>query len=341
MKRRYSAVLLAALLLTGCGVRRESGSRTEAARRLFGRDSADSAVKAEAAPQESSKGTDNPQDDSSGTKEPENSEPDPRRIFGQQQQPQTDPPIKIDYSACYTLTADNSGLVRRSVGAYDSDGLTWVIEFNDRIVLERNAEDELSYRPMNYGNGIVRVWLKAWIDGKYEIVSNTVEYEQSSGSASGSAADDSGRKRIQRLKSDLKNRVRHFDGCEYKRGFIIDPDHDGICNGIAFYAGRDENGVLQQIIKDCDSDRTDIYFDRSDYVQQGNDCTLGIWCDPETKTDYIVRIDEDGTVYDCYTDKPLYEYRLNDNFYSYDETEPYNCDRFYVSVDGVPHEEDA
>jgi hypothetical protein len=58
------------------------------------------------------------------------------------------------------------------------DSLIWVIERDGKIVLQRNAANELDY--IYYNNSIgsqYRVWLKQFINGQYEIVSNTVEYE--------------------------------------------------------------------------------------------------------------------------------------------------------------------
>ena len=336
MKKRYLTLLLTALLLTGC-VRQENGSRLEAAQKLFGLDyeTAEASAPENDRTQESASSGSN-----SDTQKQQNSEPDPRKsIFGQQQPKQTAPPITFDYSSCYSLRVDSTGLVRRSAGAYDSDMLTWVIEANGTIQLERNAEDEMTYRPMNYGGGTVRVWLKAWIDGGYEIVSNTVEIGAEAGAAQYDGADGFERDRISLQKQHLKSLVRNIGGCEYKLGFVIDPDHDGDSNGIAFYAGIDPDGELEQII--FDNDRDDLHFNRSDYLEEGIDCTLGIWIDPHSGMDYIVRLDASGKAFDCVTDQEIPDFDENVNYFSFNGTEKHDRDHFAVSHQGILEMENA
>lgn len=74
------------------------------------------------------------------------------------------------------LTLDEGYNVSRSGNT--GDNVTWVIEKDGDIVLERNASNELSY---TYFNNIAgsqyNIWLKQFIDGEYTIVSNTISYE--------------------------------------------------------------------------------------------------------------------------------------------------------------------
>ncbi|MCQ2407083.1 MAG: hypothetical protein MJ065_00960 [Oscillospiraceae bacterium] len=336
MKKRCLPLLLTALLLSGC-VRLENGSRLEAAQKLFGVDTdiVETPVSENSHAQEIA-----PSGSNSGTNKQENSEPDARdSLVGQKPPKQTAPPITFDYSSCYSLRVDNTGLVRRSAGAYDSDMLTWVVEANGSIQLERNAENEMTYRPMNYGGGIIRVWLKAWIDGGYEVVSNTVEIGADNSAAQYDGAGGFERDRISRQKQQLKNLARHIGDCEYKLGFIIDPDHDGNSNGIAFYAGINPDGQLKQII--FDHDRDDLLFSRFDYLEDGNDCTLGIWLDPHSGRDYIVRLDSSGMAFDCVTGQQIDDFDENVNYFSFNGSEDYDCDHFAVSHQGILEMENA
>lgn len=58
------------------------------------------------------------------------------------------------------------------------DQVQWVIEKDGQIVLERNAENETRYQYFSNSLGSsFRVWLKKFINGQYEVVSNVVSYE--------------------------------------------------------------------------------------------------------------------------------------------------------------------
>ena len=57
------------------------------------------------------------------------------------------------------------------------DSVQWVIEKDGEIVLQRNAANELNYTYFNNTTGSdFRVWLQMFLDGQYQVVSNTVEY---------------------------------------------------------------------------------------------------------------------------------------------------------------------
>ena len=68
--------------------------------------------------------------------------------------------------------------INRSGVLGETGTLTWVVEMDGAIVLERLASDELSYvYYRNWAGTHFRVWLKQFINGQYEVVSNTVEYQ--------------------------------------------------------------------------------------------------------------------------------------------------------------------
>jgi len=78
-----------------------------------------------------------------------------------------------------TLTIDSDYTIHRSGNI--GDKLIWVIEKDGVIVLKRNAENELEYKYYNNTEGSsFRVWIEKYIDGKYKVVSNIVEYTVSS-----------------------------------------------------------------------------------------------------------------------------------------------------------------
>ncbi|MGP0172482.1 GEVED domain-containing protein [Pseudomonas sp. NCHU5208] len=80
-----------------------------------------------------------------------------------------------DYLPLYQLSVDSSQTLTRTQGTHNM--LTWVIEQDGSIVLERNAANELSYRYYGYNAGKrYRSWLKAFIDGRYQRVSPVVSY---------------------------------------------------------------------------------------------------------------------------------------------------------------------
>lgn len=79
------------------------------------------------------------------------------------------------YLPLYQLSVDGSQNLTRTQGTHTM--LTWVIEEDGQIVLERSAENELSYHYFAYTPGKrYRTWLKAFIDGRYQRVSPVVSY---------------------------------------------------------------------------------------------------------------------------------------------------------------------
>lgn len=85
-------------------------------------------------------------------------------------------PVQLTIDKKYTVTRPDN---------LDFSSLTWVIVRNGEITLERNAENELSYRYKNTARGYYEIYLKAFIDGEYMPVSNTVSYEIINGTSVG------------------------------------------------------------------------------------------------------------------------------------------------------------
>ena len=148
--------------------------------------------------------------------------------------------------------------------------------------------------------------------------------------------------RIREEKGHIKHLIQNIGDAEYKLGFIIDPDHDGCCNGVVYYAGTDENGVPHQLI--FENMNNTINFDSGQLALEfGMECRLGIWCDPDTQTDYIVLLTEDGRAIDCCTQQELTDFDPETEVFFYYFTENTSSDRdhFYVSYQGMPMWENA
>ncbi|RLT96819.1 GEVED domain-containing protein [Ketobacter sp.] len=78
----------------------------------------------------------------------------------------------------YALHLSEGYQLHRSGGLGEAGNLTWVIEMDGEVVLERLATEELSYvYYRNWAGTRFRVWLKQFINGQYEVVSNTLEYQ--------------------------------------------------------------------------------------------------------------------------------------------------------------------
>lgn len=76
----------------------------------------------------------------------------------------------------YQLSVDSAHHLIRS--GLIGEPLTWVIEQDGVVVLERYASSELDYTYFDNTTGShFRVWLKQYINGAYERVSNVVEYK--------------------------------------------------------------------------------------------------------------------------------------------------------------------
>ncbi len=77
----------------------------------------------------------------------------------------------------FTLTVDQLNQVRRN--GQPGDPISWVIEQDGQIVLERNASDEMTYSYFNNVPGSsYRIWLQMYLNGQYQAVSNIVEYSE-------------------------------------------------------------------------------------------------------------------------------------------------------------------
>ena len=82
---------------------------------------------------------------------------------------------QVPASLPYTLSVDGSYQITRTGNL--GDNLTWVIVKDGNIVLQRNAANELSYKYyINTSGSNFEVYFHQFIDGYYQIVSNTVQY---------------------------------------------------------------------------------------------------------------------------------------------------------------------
>ncbi|MBQ5337738.1 MAG: hypothetical protein J6Z40_01055 [Oscillospiraceae bacterium] len=242
---------------------------------------------------------------------------------------QTEPP---DYTKYFTLTVDETGLVVRSEDTHDVMNLGWVICFNGEEMLERSATGEISYRPMNYGSGEYSVYLRALLSGGYTQVSNTVTFS----SPYERAAEDPSEQlegfetpAVLDCKEHMKHLIAKIGSMQYRLGFVMDADHDGICDGIAFYSGGGKQYVF-------DSRDARIKFDTQNTAERFGECELGIWFDTETGMDYIAAVTADGHAYDCVTGEEIEAFEKDDFYFTFGKDGESDTDHFYVSYRGKP-----
>ncbi len=77
------------------------------------------------------------------------------------------------------LLLKSDGTVKRSRIANDNNTATqWVIVHNGKVVLQRNARNEMSYKYFGTKDGLYKVYVQQFIDGKYQVISNVVAYRR-------------------------------------------------------------------------------------------------------------------------------------------------------------------
>ncbi|MBO5448359.1 MAG: hypothetical protein J5994_03420 [Ruminococcus sp.] len=207
----------------------------------------------------------------------------------------------------YTLTVDDNYVVHRTEGEYEDNNLGWVITLNGRQVLDRNAEDEYTYK---YSDdcGDYTVTLTAFIDGEYRPVSNTVSY-----TISREKRRTPEEAEIDGIKDKLKNILKAENGLyedgrricfTYRMGFVCDPDHDGEYDMVVFSRGGDEDQYQKVSTNAGDMNMgggfSNVMEQRFSYF---------IWFDENSQKDYICAMRTEGnniTVTDCLTDEVLW-----------------------------------
>ena len=77
------------------------------------------------------------------------------------------------------VAVDKDLTLRRTEVKHDpGSALSWVIRKDGRVVLERNARDEMAYQFVgNAQPGVYTVYLHQFVDGAYRVISNVVSYE--------------------------------------------------------------------------------------------------------------------------------------------------------------------
>ena len=77
-----------------------------------------------------------------------------------------------------TIYVDEENTIHRNVIQNEEDWkLTWVIQHNGEVVLERNALSETKYRYFRKEPGLYTVYIKGWVGKRYQPLSNIVSYE--------------------------------------------------------------------------------------------------------------------------------------------------------------------
>lgn len=73
------------------------------------------------------------------------------------------------------IWVDDEYYIHRTADA-NLRNIGWNILYNGEDVLERNAEGETEYRYFGNDSGVYTIYLTAFIDGAYRVVSNVVSY---------------------------------------------------------------------------------------------------------------------------------------------------------------------
>ena len=72
-------------------------------------------------------------------------------------------------------------ITRTVAGSESAQNLTWNILRNGTMLLGRNAKNETSYKYYDHRPGLYTVYMTAFIDGAYRVISNVIFYEVKAG----------------------------------------------------------------------------------------------------------------------------------------------------------------
>lgn len=87
-------------------------------------------------------------------------------------------PVNLGYPfATLTVNADKS-VTRTQVTNDTGAALQWVVLYNGKVVLQRNARNETSYKYFRSDPGVYTFYLEQYIDSTvaYQVISNVVSY---------------------------------------------------------------------------------------------------------------------------------------------------------------------
>jgi len=71
---------------------------------------------------------------------------------------------------------DQNNIINRTEVQNGANSLTWVIMYNGRIVLERNALNETQYEYFQHQPGVYTIYMEDWYNGEYRVISNVISY---------------------------------------------------------------------------------------------------------------------------------------------------------------------
>lgn len=76
-----------------------------------------------------------------------------------------------------TIALGDDYSISRTLEPNGTIGITWVIVFDGETVLEKNALNETQYKYFRQDPGIYTIYITAFIDGAYRVISNIISYK--------------------------------------------------------------------------------------------------------------------------------------------------------------------
>lgn len=71
-----------------------------------------------------------------------------------------------------------SKVIRSNIANDKNTATQWVIVHNGKVVLKRNARNEMNYTYFGKKKGTYVIYMEQFIDGKYQVISNAVRYKR-------------------------------------------------------------------------------------------------------------------------------------------------------------------
>lgn len=85
-------------------------------------------------------------------------------------------PVASEAFPYVEIWMDKDYAISRSSEENGQGSLSWVIVYNGEVVLQRNAEGEMSYTYFQTEKGAYAVYMTDFVDGQYRVISNVISY---------------------------------------------------------------------------------------------------------------------------------------------------------------------